>query len=397
MIVRIAQFSGGGGSWGAAKRVVAQHGTAGVLLLFADTLIEDQDCYRFLLEGAANVFGVAPPRDLMQRALALPEPHEDMARRRQELAAIRAETNARYPFFRWLAEGRTPHETFRDERMLGNSRFDPCSKLLKRQLIDAWKQAHCAPADTICYVGIDWSEKHRYDALAAHRAASGGWRYEAPLCAPPWLTPQDVRDWMRRESVDPPRLYALGFHHNNCGGGCIKAGQGHWAHLLRVLPERYAWWEAHEQEMRDYLGKDVSMLTDRRGDGKKKPLTLTVLRERVQGGGQADLFDIGGCGCALEVPDDGGGQEADADGDSGWGAGRARRKGETMNVEQALLRRCERERDEAKHCARTAEARARQLGEALAFAASVIKSGETWTPTCEAVIGGALRGDGGKG
>lgn len=33
-----------------------------------------------------------------------------------------------------------------------------------------------------------------------------------------------------------------------------------------------------------------------------------------------------------------------------------------------------------------------RLYEALAFAASVIKSGESWTPTCEEMIGGALRG-----
>ena len=31
-----------------------------------------------------------------------------------------------------------------------------------------------------------------------------------------------------------------------------------------------------------------------------------------------------------------------------------------------------------------------ELRKALAFAASVIKSGEPWTETCESVIGGAL-------
>ena len=33
-----------------------------------------------------------------------------------------------------------------------------------------------------------------------------------------------------------------------------------------------------------------------------------------------------------------------------------------------------------------------RLGEALAFAASAIKSGEPWTPACEEVIGTALEG-----
>lgn len=296
----VVQFSGGAGSWAAAKRVVAEHGTHDVVLLFADTLIEDQDCYRFLLEGAANVLGSPPPVDLMAQATALPEPtNEHLAARKEALKVIGAEAMRRMPALRWIAEGRTPHEVFRDVRFLGNSLVDPCSKHLKRDLIDAWKLANCDPVQTVCYVGIDWSEKHRYAALAARWAARGGWHYRAPLCHAPWLTPADVQAWLRREGIEPPRLYALGFHHNNCGGGCIKAGQGHWANLLRTLPDRYAWWEAHELEMRAALGKPVSMLTDRRVDGKKKPLTLTVLRERVEAGGQVDMFDIGGCGCAL--------------------------------------------------------------------------------------------------
>jgi hypothetical protein len=37
------------------------------------------------------------------------------------------------------------------------------------------------------------------------------------------------------------------------------------------------------------------------------------------------------------------------------------------------------------------QAEVARLREALAFAASVIKSGESWTTTCEEMIGGALR------
>ena len=46
-IKHLVMFSGGVGSWAAAKRVVERHGTEGVVLLFADTLIEDEDlCVR---------------------------------------------------------------------------------------------------------------------------------------------------------------------------------------------------------------------------------------------------------------------------------------------------------------------------------------------------------------
>jgi len=53
----VVMFSGGIGSWAAAKRVAAVHGTAGLILLFTDTLIEDADLYRFLADAAVNVGG----------------------------------------------------------------------------------------------------------------------------------------------------------------------------------------------------------------------------------------------------------------------------------------------------------------------------------------------------
>lgn len=257
---RIVMFSGGAGSWAAAKRIADRCGTEGLTLLFTDTLIEDADLYRFLTEAAANVGA---------------------------------------PLVR-IAEGRTPWQVFFDERFLGNSRVDPCSKILKRQMADRWLAENCDKADTTVYVGIDWTEEHRYTALRDRRAAQG-WHYEAPLCEAPYIDKRDVMAWLKREGIAPPRLYAMGFAHNNCGGFCVKAGQGHFATLLRELPERYAEHEANEERIRVFLGKDVSMLTDRRGDGVKKPLTLRALRERIQSGAQIDAFEIGGCGCFTEA------------------------------------------------------------------------------------------------
>lgn len=50
----IVMYSGGIGSWAAAKRVIAQQGKENVILLFTDTLIEDEDLYRFLKETSAD-------------------------------------------------------------------------------------------------------------------------------------------------------------------------------------------------------------------------------------------------------------------------------------------------------------------------------------------------------
>lgn len=253
-------FSGGAGSWAAAKRVAERYGTQDMTLLFTDTLIEDEDLYRFLPEAAANIG--AP---LVQ-----------------------------------IAEGRTPWQVFSDVRFLGNSRVDPCSKILKRDLADRWMKEHCDKSDTTCYVGIDWSEQHRYTALRA-RKLNDGWRYEAPLCDPPYLDKSDVLAWLKRERIKPPRIYAMGFAHNNCGGFCVKAGHGHFATLLREMPQRYLEHEANEERLRQELAKDVSILADRSGDNIKKPLTLRAFRERVQSGAQIDAFDIGGCGCFTEM------------------------------------------------------------------------------------------------
>jgi len=247
-------FSGGVTSWAAAKRVADQYGTDDLALLFADTLIEDEDLYRFLDEAAANVGG--------------------------ELIRI--------------AEGRTPFEVFRDVRFLGNTRVDPCSRILKRDLMAAWMDANRDPADTLIAYGFDALEGHRMDRLTSR--ADDPWRRWAPLLEPPYLPKARLIDWLKAEGVEPPRLYGLGFSHNNCGGGCVKAGQAAWAKLLRVMPDRYAKWEADEDAFRKDIAPAASILRDRRG-GTTRPMPLKEFRERTQSGVEFDKDDWGSCGC----------------------------------------------------------------------------------------------------
>jgi hypothetical protein len=110
--------------------------------------------------------------------------------------------------------------------------------------------------------------------------------------------------WAETEGLRPPRLYALGFAHNNCGGGCVRAGHGQFKHLLEVMPERFAEWERREQEVSEFLGKPVAILRDRRG-GVVTPLPLVELRRR--GESQPSLIDaddIGGCGCFVDYEEE---------------------------------------------------------------------------------------------
>lgn len=255
----VVQFSGGTCSWAAAKRVAAQYGTQDMILLFADTKYEDADTYRYLHEAAENVG--AP--------LVI------------------------------VADGRDPWQVFKDERYLGNSRADPCSKILKRKVLDKWKRENCDPADTILYFGIHISESDRFDTIQTRLK---GWTCRAPMCERPLMGVKEMEAWSEREGLTKQSLYVQGFPHANCGGKCVKQGQAGWARLYHYRPASYLEAETQEQGMRDFLKKDVSMMKETVGykaDGKAitRPLTLAEFRSRLERKQEYDMFDEGGCGC----------------------------------------------------------------------------------------------------
>jgi hypothetical protein len=195
-----------------------------------------------------------------------------------------------------IADGRTPWQVYKDERFLGNARIDPCSRVLKREPATQWLLTNCSPKSTVIHLGIDWTELHRFERVRDIRAREG-WKYSAPLCSPPYLSKNEVLQLLASENIRAPRLYSLGFAHNNCGGFCCKAGQAHFANLLRKLPERYAVHEAEELKLRRYLRKNVSVLADRRGGGKRRPITLRDFRHRLTKEEAIDENEFGGCGC----------------------------------------------------------------------------------------------------
>ena len=94
----IVSFSGGMGSFAEAKSCVDKYGKENVLLLFADTLMEDEDLYRF--------------KDEVVEFLGC------------ELVT--------------LCYGKTPWELFEEQKFVANSRLDVCSRMLKRELLIKW-------------------------------------------------------------------------------------------------------------------------------------------------------------------------------------------------------------------------------------------------------------------
>lgn len=247
----------------AGKRLSESIPPSDLIHLFTDTLMEDPDLYRFLVEGAENIGG--------------------------ELVH--------------LIEGRTPWQVFKDNRFLGNSRVDLCSRILKREIADKYIKTNFPDPSTVTiYLGYDWTEIHRYKRAAARWLP---YIVKSPMCDPPFMRKDQMEEELAKQGIKRARLYDLGFAHNNCGGFCIKAGEAHFEHLLNTLPDVFAYHEQQEQKLREYLGKDVAVLRHRSGPKENQPLTLREFRElHTTGQLKIDWTDIGGCGCFSDEPED---------------------------------------------------------------------------------------------
>lgn len=256
--VHVVQFSTGIGSAEVLRRVVERHGKDDVLALTADTLAEDADNWRFA---------------------------------REVIALLECE---------WvvLADGRTPMQAGRDARAVPNNRMAICSRVLKREPLRRYIDARCEPSATVIYLGYDWTEPHRLDAA---RAPWHPYTVACPLMEPPQRRKDDLIAEWRARGIEPPSLYADGFAHANCGGGCVRSGQAQWRLLLTKRPAVYAEWEREEEQTRTLLDKDVAILRERH-NGQVYPLPLRAFRERLEAAPALfDASDWGACGCIDDV------------------------------------------------------------------------------------------------
>lgn len=255
----IVNLSGGLTSFEALRRTIERHGKEDTLAVFADTLIEDPDLYRFL-EDQERHFNITITR---------------------------------------LADGRTPFDIWMDEGLMvdGRNGYAPCSDILKRQQVNKWITRNFYSFECTLVFGMDWSEADRMVRMEQHYAPTPVW---FPLAEPPYVDKCHIASELEHLGIAVPVLYLEGFEHNNCGGGCVKAGQAHWARLYHTRPATYAMWEAREQAFIAHIGKVATILKDRRG-GKTKPLSLAEFRRRLERGETFDRTDWGGCGCFAPV------------------------------------------------------------------------------------------------
>lgn len=256
----VVSLSSGASSAVAADRAINRYGADNVELVFADTLIEDEDNYRFLV-------------DLEKRW---------------------GKTITR------LVEGRTPLQVSEDEHIIPNHRIAPCTRVLKIEpIVKHVKSLQDDGYTVVMIIGMNAKDaKPRADKpdgrLGAPRRNWGS--MACHVIYPLLWSPVDfdsevtVKAW----GIQPPEMYTKGYKHANCGGACVKQGQGDWRRTLTHYPARFAEYEAWEAQMRlDPRFAEYAFLRDYK-DGDYTRKTLAQLRAETEAadGRQLRLFDM---------------------------------------------------------------------------------------------------------
>lgn len=234
-----------------------------VVLITANTTIEDPDNWRFAIE--------------VWRWLGEPEWHV-------------------------VTDGRHPMQVGRDRSCVPNNRWAVCSQELKIKVVKEYMAPRWSPESSVLVFGYDPDDTER---LGATTAGWAPWECRYPLIETTTFKWEVFDRWDER-GIRHPRLYDLSPRpaHANCGGGCVRGGQAAWEAKLRNDPDGpfgYAWWEAQEEESRAFLGKDVAIMRHRGGRKVGQPLTLREFRERLELTPTLfDATDWGPCGCYPE-------------------------------------------------------------------------------------------------
>lgn len=179
------------------------------------------------------------------------------------------------------SDGRSPDQLFFKQKALANNRMPFCSRILKADRL----QNYYVDGDIILF-GIGLDEMHRASRIVSAYQRVAVKRKAYPKIKFPLIetntTSIDIDNWLQSINIIQPYLYTLGFTHNNCSGGCVRAGKRQWVKLLEMLPDVYRQREEIEEKVRAYLGKDVHILKD---------TTLRGLRLKIESQCKLDFDD----------------------------------------------------------------------------------------------------------
>jgi len=276
----IISFSGGAGSFATAKRAKEKYGKESLVAVFCDTLIEDGDLYRFLLDTAKYIFEMDVSEELSNLCNNVPELWEDEQMRYTHLYALCSVWNKEFGNkFVYLQDGRDVWQIFEKHRWVGNSRTAHCTVDLKGGLFRQWIEKAYKPEECVIHFGFDWSEAHRLETAKKNWTP---YACEAVLCEPPYYQRNQIMQMIDDAEIDIPRLYELGFSHNNCGGFCVRAGLKHFKNLKEKMPELYNHHAEKYQALADKLPTARPFLK-KQVDGKKGYITMVEYSEMLDG------------------------------------------------------------------------------------------------------------------
>lgn len=146
--------------------------------------------------------------------------------------------------------GASTDEVWRRNRFLGGAKFGaPCSRALKREILDGWLRP-----DDIMVLGYTCEEEDRWERWVD---ANPHLRAEAPLIGER-LTKADCLAIIERAGIALPAMYLMGYTNANCIG-CVKGGEGYWNKIRRDFPERFEAVAA----IQDAIGPGAYLFRDR--------------------------------------------------------------------------------------------------------------------------------------
>lgn len=276
----IVSFSGGLGSAEALKQTVDKYGKENVIALFADVKGS----------GLTHTWSMPTIDNLL---------HERFGGETRDLYRFIWQLSHYFdvPVER-LEDGRTVFRVFADNKAFklwsGGVFVHKCSEQLKRVQIKKWiLKSGLKVGEYDMTLGFGWDEAHRLKAAQGFWQRELGW--EIPILAPMSADSCDTTRWVTAAGIEVSKSYTELFEHDNCNGGCIAAGQAHFANLYHKRYETYMYWAHMEASIQKVIGRDVTILKDERG-GIAKPLSLYGFIPRIKIGDYAKN-DWGGCGC----------------------------------------------------------------------------------------------------
>lgn len=250
----VISFSGGVGS--AASAILAWEHKLEFTCVFADTMIEDEDLYRFNAD-ISKLIGKE---------------------------------------FIHLKNGMNPWEVYRDVRYIGNNRTAHCSQRLKTDMVRDWMNENSHDATLILGMGIDELERIKRAAI--------NWN---PIEVDSLLIRYNMNSYASRTEliqkygIKLPRLYDLGFPHNNCGGFCCRSGQTQFASLLQHFPDRYQWHVEQEEIAYREIGPTAKGFIRKTVNGQLRYLRMSEFRDMIKSGEiTVDPYEYGGCACFVD-------------------------------------------------------------------------------------------------